>query len=59
MAFDASRGGPRDPAPTFKHAPIDWLDWGLRIVVFVPLMGLYLYWIWTILEVVLGGLFTH
>ena len=59
MAFDASRpSGPEsDPAPEFKDVPIDYVDWGMRIAVFGPLLGLYVYWIWTVLQTAFNAVF--
>jgi hypothetical protein len=50
MAFDASRQPQPEHrrAPAFEEEPIDWVDWGMRIAVFGPLLALYLYWLWTI-----------
>jgi hypothetical protein len=59
MAFDASRQ--REPehqhAPAFQEEPIDWVDWGMRIAVFGPLLALYSYWLWTILKTGFAALF--
>lgn len=44
MPFDA---GPRRPEPAPGHPadePIDWLDWGLRIIVFGSLLVLWTVW---------------
>lgn len=44
MPFDA--GPPRFEPPSARpdDLPIDWLDWGLRIIVFGTLMVLWLAW---------------
>lgn len=50
MPFDAGpRSEPNPASEPYREEPIDWLDWGMRIAVFAPLLVLYLYWVWTII----------
>lgn len=51
MPFDARpRSESERSTPAIVDEPIDWVDWGMRIAVFAPLLMLYLYWIWTIVR---------
>lgn len=48
MPFDA---GPRSeppeaPSEPFRDEPIDYVDWGMRILVFGSILILYLVWLW-------------
>lgn len=47
MAFDAFRGSdPDGERPELRpDLPVDYVDWAMRIIVFGPLLALYVYWI--------------
>lgn len=52
MAFDLVPRGSDQPewAPQRElREPTDWGDLVLRVIVFVPLIGLYIWWVWGIL----------
>lgn len=58
MPFDAGpNSDPRQAHPEpYSEEPIDWLDWGLRIIVFGSLLGLYLFWIWRLFQPLVSAL---